>query len=91
MPPPPIRVRLAPALLPLFPGAPARLEMAADSVGAVIDGLDRRWPGMGDRLRDSRPALRRHIKVFVNGEPAGLGTALHGGEEVDVLTAVSGG
>jgi len=56
-----------------------------------MNALDRRWPGMRDRLCDSRPAIRRHINVFVEGERATLETALKPGSEVYVLTAISGG
>lgn len=84
-------VRLPDALLALFPGAPSRLEVAAATVGEAIDTLDRRWPGMRDRLCDSTPAIRRHINVFVDGERAGLETPLEPGAEMFVLTAISGG
>ena len=82
---------LAPALARLFPGSPRRVELTATTVGEVIDALDSRWPGMGDRLRDSRPRIRRHINVFVEGQRATLKTRLAPGAEVFVLTAISGG
>jgi molybdopterin converting factor small subunit len=46
---------------------------------------------MRDRLCDSRPRIRRHINVFVNGERATLKTPLAPGAEVIVMTAISGG
>jgi sulfur-carrier protein len=57
----------------------------------MIDGLDARWPGMRDRLCDSRPAIRRHINVFVEGRRATLETPLAPGAQVFVITAISGG
>jgi molybdopterin synthase sulfur carrier subunit len=57
----------------------------------VIDALDRRWPGMRDRLCDSTPRIRRHINVFVAGERANLETRLAPGTEVIIMTAISGG
>lgn len=84
-------VNLTPALLALFPDAPSQVELAGSSVRAVIDELDNRWPGMGDRLRDSTPAIRKHINVFVNGERAGLETELQPGADIYILTAISGG
>ena len=57
----------------------------------MIDALDARWPGMRDRLCDSRPSIRRHINVFVAGRRATLETRLAPGAEVTVLTAISGG
>jgi molybdopterin converting factor small subunit len=88
---PAITVTLPPNLVRLFPGAVRRVELPAATVAEMIDGLDARWPGMRDRLCDSRPALRRHINVFVEGRRATLATALAPGAEVTILTAISGG
>jgi hypothetical protein len=46
---------------------------------------------MRDRLCDATPALRRHINIFVEGRRARLDTRLPPGEEVVILTAISGG
>lgn len=88
---PELVVRLPPVLLRLFPGSDAEPTVVADSVADIIEALDRRWPGMGDRLRDSTPRIRRHINVFVDGERATLGTPVHAGSEVFIMTAISGG
>lgn len=87
----PVVVLLPDALTRLFPGAPRRVEVAAGTVAEVIAELDRRWPGMADRLCDSTPAIRRHLNVFVDGLRARLGTAVRPGTEVIVMTAISGG
>lgn len=86
-----VQVRLPAALVALFPGAPRRLAVRAATVAELVAALDARWPGMADRLRDSRPAIRRHINVFVEGERASLETPLAPGTEVEILTAISGG
>jgi molybdopterin converting factor small subunit len=88
---PPVVVRLPTLLVRLFPGAPREVEVSAADVGEAIDALDRRWPGMRDRVCDSRPRIRRHINVFVDGERATLATTLAPGAEVIVMTAISGG
>ena len=46
---------------------------------------------MRDRLCSSEPAIRRHINVFVDGERAGLATALGPDTVVQIIPAVSGG
>jgi sulfur-carrier protein len=86
-----VLVRLPAILVKLFPGSLREVEVAAASVGEAIDALDRRWPGMRDRICDSRPRIRRHINVFVDGERATLETPLAPGAEVIVMTAISGG
>ncbi len=86
-----VTVTLAGALTYLFPGAPRRLTVTAGSVREMVDALEADWPGMGDRIVDSTPAIRRHMNVFVDGERAALDTPLRPGAEVFVLTAISGG
>lgn len=86
-----VTVKLSPLLVDLFPGSTRRVEMRAATVDEAIRELDRRWPGMADRIRDSRPAIRRHMNVFVDGERAALSTGLQPGAEVFIITAISGG
>lgn len=88
---PTVTVVLPPAFKTLFPGSPPQVELEASSVHEILDALDVSWPGMRDRVRDSTPAIRRHMKVFVDGERANLDTRLAPGAEVFILTAISGG
>ncbi|TXH38505.1 MAG: MoaD/ThiS family protein [Rhodospirillaceae bacterium] len=88
---PKVNVTLPIVLRRLFPGAPRQVSLAAATVKDAIDALDADWPGMRDRLCDSRPAIRRHINVFVSGERATLQTPLTEGAELVILTAISGG
>jgi molybdopterin converting factor small subunit len=88
----PVLVEIPAALARLFPGAPRRLEFsAAADVAEAITLLDSRWPGMRDRICDSTPAIRRHLRIFVNGERAELTTPLAPGAEMLVMTSISGG
>lgn len=86
-----IRVILPGPLLRLFPGAERELVLSAATVAELLDALDARWPGMRDRLCDTRPAIRKHINIFVDGTTASLETPLPPGAEVFILTAMSGG
>ena len=63
----PVVVILPAALASLFPDSERRVEVTAATVDEMMDALDRRWPGMRDRLCDSRPAIRRHINIFIDG------------------------
>ncbi|PZQ16240.1 MAG: hypothetical protein DI565_08660 [Ancylobacter novellus] len=89
--PAPAVVRLAPLLVTLFPAADRVVELRVSSVAEMVDALEARWPGMRDRICDSRPAIRRHINVFVDGRRAKLDAPLRAGADVFILTAVSGG
>ena len=88
---PRVAITLTPALTRLFPGFPRQLELDAATVRDLLDALDRRWPGMRDRLCDSTPRIRRHVNVFVDGERAALETGLRSGAKVFIGTAISGG
>ena len=79
------------ALIALFPGARTPVQVEADTKDAMLAELDARWPGMRDRLRDTSPAIRKHINIFVDGHRASLTTPLSAGDMVYVLTAMSGG
>ena len=87
----PARVRLAPLLVTLFPDADRVLDLQVGSVRELVDALDARWPGMRDRICDSRPAIRRHMNVFVDGRRATLDSEVRPGADVFILTAISGG
>jgi sulfur-carrier protein len=84
-------VMLPGSLVALFPGTARRHEVAGATVGDVLVELDRSVPGMRDRLVEAGPRLRRHINVFVDGEPADLATTVPASAVVHVLPAVSGG
>jgi sulfur-carrier protein len=88
---PSVRVVLPTALLVLFPGCPRVTQASGATLREAIEALDARFPGMRDRLCDTRPAIRRHLNVFVGDTRAGLETPLAEGVEVVVLTAISGG
>jgi molybdopterin converting factor small subunit len=89
--PAPVLVVLPRILVNLFPGSVQEVPVSAATVREAIDALNARWPGMRDRLCDSRPAIRRHINVFVDGDKATLDTRLSPGTEVIIITAISGG
>ncbi len=84
-------VQLPGALTSLFPGTQRRLWLDGTTVAEVLAALDARVPGTADRLLTAGPAIREHIRVFVDGEAAGLGSAVSPGSRVEVVLAVSGG
>lgn len=79
------------SLLQLFPGATRRVQVDAGTVCGVIDGLNERWPGMRNRLCTDGPAIRQHIRIFVDAEVSTLDTAVAATSEVQIIPALSGG
>jgi molybdopterin synthase sulfur carrier subunit len=60
-----------------------------------IDGLERSYPGLKERLCDEAGELRRFVNIYVNGEDvrflSGLQTSLKADDEVSIVPAVAGG
>lgn len=79
------------SLIALFPTAPRRCDVDAATVAEAIDRLDELAPGMRNRIVDAGPAIREHIKLFVDQAPATLGTPLRPDSTLHVIPAVSGG
>ena len=69
-------------------------EVEADgaTVGAALNDLDARYPGLRFRLVDEQDRIRRHMRVFVNGEQTfDLGRTLGPGDSLQIVQALSGG
>ena len=86
---------LVPSALRSFTGNQARVEAQGDTLRAVLDDLERRYPGVGDRLRNPDGTIRRFVNVYINGQDArsqgGLDSALADGSEVGIMPAMAGG
>lgn len=84
-------VHLPSTLTPLFAGLTRHVDVEASTVQDVIEELERRWPGLRDRLCEPGPALRSHIHVYVDRERATMDTPIDPRSRVDVIAAISGG
>jgi molybdopterin converting factor small subunit len=70
----------------------SKVEADGATLRDVLEDLDQRYPGMRFRMIDEQDAIRRHIRVFVNGEQVGgLDVPLRKSDEVIILQALSGG
>ena len=74
-----------------YAGGTADHTVGADNVLNALLELERAQPGVRGWILDERGRIRRHINVFVNGEPAGGDTPVGGSDRIDVLPAISGG
>lgn len=72
-----------------------RLEVAAGSVGELLDELEQEHAGLRGLVRNERGEVHDHINIYVNSEAiealAGLGTPLRDGDEVTIIPALAGG
>lgn len=88
-----IEVRI-PTILRQYTGGAKAVAGEGETLGAVIDDLDSRHPGLRDRLVENG-GLRRFVNVYLNDEDVrfldGLTTPVNDGDSVTVLPAVAGG
>lgn len=76
--------------MPLFADLPRHVHVEAATVEEAVSELDRRWPGLRDRLCEP-DCIRRHIHFYVDQERATLDTPLEPRSRVEVIAAISGG
>lgn len=70
----------------------SEVEARGATLAAVLVDLDRQYPGIRFRMVDEQDRIRRHIRIFVNGEQVReLGRSLDGADEVVIVQALSGG
>ncbi len=89
--PVPVTVHLPRSLVALFPGTERQLPATGSTVLEVVRDLDRRVPGLANRILDAGPVIRTHLNVFVDGERASIDSPVPPGARIHVIPAVSGG
>ncbi len=68
------------------------VEANGATLAELFGDLERRYPGIRFRVINEQDEIREHIKVFVNQELAeNLTAPLHPGDDVRIITAISGG
>lgn len=72
--------------------AQREVEASGATLGAVLDELDRQFPGIRFRMIDEQERMRRHVRFFVNGDQVfDLEQPLRPTDEVVIVQALSGG
>jgi molybdopterin converting factor small subunit len=67
-------------------------EASGATLAEVLADLDRAYPGIRFRMVDEQDRIRRHIRIFVNGEQVhALAQPLRATDEVVIVQALSGG
>lgn len=73
----------------------ARVTVTARSIRELLEGLERRFPGIKTELCDERGDVRSFINTFVNGteirQLRGLDTPLADSDDVSIIPAMAGG
>lgn len=70
------------------------VEGEAGTVISMINGLDKKYPGIGERISEDGK-LRRFVNVYVNEEDVRFmnneATEVKDGDEVSIVPAIAGG
>ena len=83
---------MVPSQLHAYTGGVSRLEADGATIDAVMDDLDRRFPGLKFRVIDEQSRIRRHMRIFIGQEAArDLRQSLADGDELLIFGALSGG
>jgi molybdopterin synthase sulfur carrier subunit len=89
-----IEVRI-PTILRTYTGNAKAVQGSGDTLAALLDDLDRQYPGLKGRLITAEGGLHRFVNVYVNDEDVrfsgALDAKLNDGDSVTILPAVAGG
>lgn len=83
---------LIPSQLIAYTDGATRVQADGVTVEAVLDDLDRRYPGLKFRVIDEQDRIRRHMRIFVGlDEARDVRRPIAPGEELMIFGALSGG
>jgi len=70
----------------------AWVEASGATLAAMLDDLDRQYPGIRFRMVDEQQRIRQHVRMFVDGEQVfDLALELRRTDELVIVQALSGG
>lgn len=70
----------------------SQVSAVGSTLEEVLLDLDRQYPGIRFRMIDEQRQVRRHIRIFINGESVNvLSRPMQPGDEVVIIQALSGG
>ena len=88
------RVRIPTPLRKYTDGA-EEVSIDGSTVGAIIEDLERRHPGIRERLCDDSGKVRRFVNIYVNGDDirflSNLESPVNDADEVSIVPAIAGG
>ena len=70
------------------------VTVSGNTVGACIDDLVRQYPGLKEKLFDSKGKLRHFLEIYLNNEsayPDEMKRATKDGDEIHIVILLAGG
>jgi molybdopterin synthase sulfur carrier subunit len=89
-----VQVRI-PTPLRKFTDGQDTVDASGESMGAIIEDLEQKHPGLKDRICEADGSVRRFVNLYVNGDDIrfleNLESAVKDGDEVSIVPAIAGG
>ncbi len=89
-----VSVRVPTPLRKLTQGAD-EVDVQGDTVKALVDDLERKFPGIKERICDESGKIRRFVNVYINGDDIrflqNLETSVRDGDSISIVPAIAGG
>ena len=71
------------------------VDATGDTVKALVDDLEKNYPGIKERICDETGKIRRFVNVYVNGDDIrflqNLETSVNNGDSISIVPAIAGG
>ena len=89
-----VKVRI-PTPLQKLTANQSEVQCEASSIDAMLAELEKKHPGIKERICDSEGKLRRFVNIYVNEEDIrflqGQDTPLKSGDDISIIPAIAGG
>lgn len=89
-----IKVRV-PTVLQKFTENKHEVEVEGANIKELIENIEKKYPGIKERICDENGQIRKFINVYVNEEDVRFlqqdKTPLKDGDEVSIIPAIAGG
>ncbi len=84
-----------PTPLRRFTAGADEVTAAGASIKAVIEDLERRYPGIRERLLDENGDIRRFVNIYLNGDDIrfldAINSKVKDGDGISIVPAIAGG
>ena len=84
-----------PTPLRRFTAGAEEVGVSGTTISAVVEDLEKKHPGIKERLCDEQGRVRRFVNIYVNGDDirflSNLDTSVKDGDEVAIVPAIAGG
>ncbi|MBI4523850.1 MAG: MoaD/ThiS family protein [Deltaproteobacteria bacterium] len=89
-----VRVRV-PTPLRKFTNGVDEVSAQGNNVRGMVEDLEKKFPGIKERICDETGKVRRFVNVYVNGDDIrflqNLETSLKDGDNISIVPAIAGG